>query len=143
LGLFLYEDGMKALGKILLMVAAVVLAYLLYAFWPEIRHATRMGGPQRITAEVQLINRCGMPDTNFVVQNLKTRRSAPFSNSVARINVMEGDYLELQLSAHYNTNVTFNGVQQRASRSMTVTADCGVSERIKGTMDSMRNTFRD
>jgi hypothetical protein len=134
---------MKILGQIILVVGSVVLAYLLYAFWPELRHATRMGEPQRITAEVQLINRCGMPDTNFVVQDLKTRRSAPFSDSVARINVMEGDYLELQLSARYATDVTFNGVQQRASRSMTVTADCGVSERIQGTMDSMRNTFRD
>jgi hypothetical protein len=133
----------KVLGQILLMVAAVVLAYLLYAFWPKIHHATRMGGTQRITAEVQLINRCGMPDTNFVVHTLKMRCSAPFSNSVARINMMEGDYLELQLSAQYNTDVTFNSVQQRASRSMTLTADCGVSEHIKSTMDSMRNTFRD
>lgn len=130
---------MKKLGQILLVVGAVVLAYMLYVFWPEIRHATRTGDPQHITAEVQLNNRCGMPDTNFVVQDLKTRRSAAFSNGVARINVMEGDYLELQLSARYTTEVTFNGVQQRASRSMTVTADCGVSERIQGTMDSMRD----
>jgi hypothetical protein len=129
----------KTLGQILLVVGAVVLACMLYVFWPEIRHATRTGDPQRITAEVQLNNRCGMPDTNFVVQDLRTRRSAPFSNGVARINVMEGDYLELQLSARYTTEVTFNGVQQRASRSMTVTADCGVSERIQGTMDSMRD----
>ncbi|AGI74710.1 hypothetical protein OA238_118p0160 (plasmid) [Octadecabacter arcticus 238] len=132
---------MKVLGQIMLVVFGVVLAYLLYAFWPEIRHATRTGGPQHITAEVQLINRCGMPDANFVVLNLKTRRSAPFSNGLARINVMEGDYLELQLSARYSTDVTFNSVQQRASRSMKVTADCGVSERIQGTMDSMRNEF--
>jgi hypothetical protein len=129
----------KKLGQILLVVGAVVLAYMFYVFWPEIRHATRTGDPQRITAEVQLNNRCGMPDTNFVVQDLKTRRSAAFSNGVARINVMEGDYLELQLSARYTTEVTFNGVQQRASRSMTVTADCGVSERIQDTMDSMRD----
>lgn len=134
---------MKTLGQIFLVVGAVVLACMLYVFWPEIRHATRTGDPQRITAEVQLNNRCGMPDTNFVVQDLRTRRSAPFSNGVARINVMEGDYLELQLSARYTTEVTFNGVQQRASRSMTVTADCGVSERIQGTMDSMRDKFGD
>jgi hypothetical protein len=43
---------------------------------------------------------------------------------------MEGDYLELQMSASYSTDVTFNGIQQRASRRMTVTTDCGVSERI-------------
>jgi hypothetical protein len=133
----------EKLGQILLVVGAVVLAYMLYVFWPEIRHATRTGDPQRITAEVQLNNRCGMPDTNFVVQDLRTRRSAPFSNGVARINVMEGDYLELQLSARYTAEVTFNGVQQRASHSMTVTADCGVSERIQGTMDSMRDKFGD
>jgi hypothetical protein len=133
----------KTLGQILLVVGAVVLACMLYVFWPEIRHATRTGDPRRITAEVQLNNRCGMPDTNFVVQDLKTRRSAAFSNGVARINVMEGDYLELQLSALYTTEVTFNGVQQRASRRMTVTADCGVSERIQGTMDSMRDKFGD
>jgi hypothetical protein len=133
----------KKLGQILLVVGAVVLACMLYVFWPEIRHATRTGDPQRITAEVKLNNRCGMPDTNFVVQDLRTRRSAAFSNGVAQINVMEGDYLELQLSARYTTEVTFNGVQQRASRRMTVTADCGVSERIQGTMDSMRDKFGD
>lgn len=124
-------------------MGAVVLAYLLYAFWPELHHANRIVEHQRITAEVQLINRCGMPDANFVVQDLKARRSTPFSNGVAGINVLEGDYLELQLSALYATDVTFNGAQQRASRSMTVTADCGVSERIQGTMDSMRNSFKD
>jgi hypothetical protein len=133
----------KTLGQILLVVGAVVLAYMLYVFWPEIRLATRAGDPQRITAEVQLNNRCGMPDTNFVVQDLRTRRSAPFSNGVAQINVMEGDYLQLQLSARYTTEVTFNGIKQRASRRMTVTADCGVSERIQGTMDSMRDKFGD
>jgi hypothetical protein len=133
----------KKLGQILLVVGAVVLSCMLYVFWPEIRHATRMGDPQRITAEVQLNNRCGMPDTNFVVQDLKTRRSATFSNGVARIDVTEGDFLELQLSARYTTEVTFNGIKQRASRRMTVTADCGVSERIQGTMDSMRDKFGD
>ena len=102
-----------------------------------------MGEPQRITAEVQLINRCGMPDTNFVVQDLKTRRSAPFSDSVARINVMEGDYLELQLSARYATDVTFNGIQQRASRSMTLTADCSVSERLQGTNSKASNPLQE
>jgi hypothetical protein len=45
-----------------------------------------------------------MPDANFVVQDFKTRRSAAFSNGVARIDVMEGDYLELQLSARYTTD---------------------------------------
>ena len=124
-------------------MGAVVLAYLLYALWPKLHHATRIREPQRITAEVQLINRCGMPDTNFVVQDLKARHSAPFSNGVARINVLEGDYLELQLSARYATDVTFSGARQRASRSMIVTADCGVGERIQGTMDSIRNSFGD
>jgi hypothetical protein len=133
----------KTLGQILLVAGAVVLTYMLYAFWPEIRHVTRTGDPQRITAEVRLNNRCGMPDTNFVMQDLKTLRSAPFSNGVARITVMEGDYLELQLSARYSTDVTFSGVQQRASPHMTVTANCGVSERIQGTMDSMRDKFSD
>jgi hypothetical protein len=134
---------MKNLGQVCLVIGTFAFSYFLYAFWPEIRHVIRLGDPQRITAEVQLKNRCGMPDTNFVVQDLKTRRSAPFSNGVARIDVIEGDYLELQLSARYTTEVTFNGVQQRASRRMTVIADCGVSERIQGTMDSMRDKFGD
>ena len=121
---------MKTLGQILLVVGAVILAYILYAFWPEIRHATRTGDPQRITAEVRLNNRCGMPDTNFVMQDLKTRRSSPFSNGVARITVMEGDYLELQLSARYSTDGSmgkagigkwlayYNGERQHSKRSM-------------------------
>jgi hypothetical protein len=56
---------------------------------------------------------------------------------------MKGDYLEVQLSACYAKEVTFTGVQQRASLHMTVIADCSVSERIQDTMDSMRDKFGD
>jgi hypothetical protein len=108
----------KSLGQIVLVVGAIVLAFMLYVFWPEIRHVGRITGPQLMTAEVRLINRCGMPDTFFVVQDLKTRRSVSFPNGVARIDVMEGDYVQLQLNARYTTEITFNGVRQRASRRM-------------------------
>ena len=71
---------MKILGQIILVVGSVVLAYLLYAFWPELRHATRMGEPQRITAEVQLINRCGMPDPRKPAHDRSLHRRQPCSS---------------------------------------------------------------
>ena len=132
----------KIFAQIIATVGAFALAYLVYLYWPEIRHATRLGEPQQITAEVQLNNRCPLKDTDFVVRHIKTNRTAAFSNGVARISVLEGDYVELQLSARYR-EVQFNGFRQRASQSMTMTADCGKGERMQGTMDSVRDKFGD
>ena len=133
---------MKIFAQIIATLGAFTLAYLVYLYWPEIRHATRLGEPQPITAEVRLNNRCPIKDTDFIVRQIKTNRTAAFSNGVARIDVLEGDYLELQLTARYG-EVQFNGIRQRASKSMTLTADCSMSERMQGTMDSMRNKFGD
>ena len=133
---------MKSLAKMIITVGAFTLAYLVYLFWPEIRHFLRVGEPQRITAEVRLTNRCSIPDASFVVRHVKTNRTAAFSNGLARISVLEGDYVELQLSARYR-EVQFNGFRQRASQSMTMTADCGKGERMQGTMDSVRDKFGD
>ncbi|MCR9148481.1 MAG: hypothetical protein NXH74_14995 [Rhodobacteraceae bacterium] len=133
---------MKIFAQIIATVGAFTLAYLVYLFWPEIRHATRLGEPQQITAEVQLNNRCPIKDIDFVVRHVKTNRTAAFSNGLARISVLEGDYVELQLSARYR-EVQFNGFRQRASQNMTMTADCGKGERMQGTMDSMRDKFGD
>ncbi len=133
---------MKIFAQIIATVGAFTLAYLVYLFWPEIRHATRLGEPQQITAEVRLNNRCPIKDTDFVVRHVKTNRTAAFSNGLARISVLEGDYVELQLSARYR-EVQFNGFRQRASQSMTMTADCGKGERMQGTMDSVRDKFGD
>ena len=133
---------MKIFAQIIATVGAFTLAYLVYLFWPEIRHATRLGEAQQITAEVRLNNRCPIKDTDFVVRHVKTNRTAAFSNGLARISVLEGDYVELQLSARYR-EVQFNGFRQRASQSMTMTADCGKGERMQGTMDSVRDKFGD
>lgn len=134
--------SVKSLAQISLAVGALVLLYLTYTGWPEIRHFLRVGDPQQITAEVRLLNRCPLKDTDFVVRHIKTNRTAAFSNGVARIAVLEGDYVELQLSARYR-EVQFNGLRQRASKSMTLTADCSMSERMQGTVDSMRDKFGD
>jgi len=36
------------------------------------------------------------------VRQIQTNRTAVFSNGIARIDVLEGDYVELQLSARYS-----------------------------------------
>jgi hypothetical protein len=133
---------MKAFGQITLVFGAFVMGYLIYTGWPEIRHFLRLGEPQRITAQITLNNRCPIPDESFVVRQVQNGRTAAFSNGVARIDVLEGDYLELHLSARYR-EVQFNGFRQRASQDMTMTADCGKGARMQGTMDSMRKKFGD
>ena len=134
---------MKIFAQISIALGAVVIATLAYLSWPEIRHMLRFSAPQEITAVVRLTNRCPLSDTSFVLRHVNTGRSVPFSNSIARIQVVEGDYLELQLAARYTAEVTFNGFRQRAAPSMSMTADCGISERIQGTMESMRDKFSD
>lgn len=134
---------MKIFAQISIALGAVVIATLAYLSWPEIRHMLRFSAPQEITAVVRLTNRCPLSDTSFVLRHVNTGRSVPFSNSIARIQVVEGDYLELQLAARYTAEVTFNGFRQRAAPSMSMTADCGISERIQGTMESMRDKFGD
>ena len=133
---------MKLFARISIAISAVILVFFVYLSWPEIRHTLRLNPPQEITAVVRLTNRCPLSDHSFVLRHVPTGRSAPFSNSMARIQVLEGDYLELQLSARYTSEVTFNGFRQRATENMQMTADCGMGDRIQGTMDSMRDTFR-
>jgi hypothetical protein len=133
----------KIFAQISIALGAVVIAALAYLSWPEIRHMLRFSAPQEITAVVRLTNRCPLSDTSFVLRHVNTGRSIPFSNSMARIQVVEGDYLELQLAARYTAEVTFNGFRQRAAPNMSMTADCGMSERIQGTMESMRDKFGD
>jgi len=131
---------LKIFAQTIAIFGAFALVYLAYLSWPEIRYAIRLSEPQPITAEVRLNNRCPLKDTDFVVRQTKTSRTATFSNGVARISVLEGDYVELQLNARYG-EVRFNGIRQRASQSMTLTADCGMGERMQGTLDSMRGKF--
>lgn len=133
---------MKIFAQISIALAVVIIGAIAYLSWPEIRHMLRLNPPQEITAVVRLTNRCPVADHRFVLRHVNTGRSVPFSNSIARIQVTEGDYLELQLAPRYTSEVTFNGFRQRAAPNMSMTADCGISERIQGTMESMRDTFR-
>ena len=131
---------MKLVGKILIASGVLLLGSLIVLAWPDIRNIIRLAEPQNITAQVQLINKCQIASSNFVVRNTKTGRSAQFSNGVARIDAVEGTYLQLGLVSRFS-DVSFNGEQQRAKNMMRMTAGCIQGERMRGVVDGLGGTF--
>ena len=131
---------MKRIGQLFIAIGAAVLLGLLVMAWPEVRHWLRLAEPQKITAEVTLTNRCQIASDDFVVRNTKTGRTAQFSKGVARIEAIEGTYLQLRLASRF-ADVTFNGEQQRASHTMRMTAGCTQGERMRSVVDGLGGTF--
>jgi|SaaInl1SG_22_DNA_1037389.scaffolds.fasta_scaffold16339_2 hypothetical protein len=96
-----------------------------------------------IIAEVRLKNNCSVPDSSFVVQDTKTRRTARFSGGgVARLESKTNHNLVLQLSGHFDA-VEFNGTPQRAKAQMVLTAACDSSEKAAETLRSLRKALGD
>jgi hypothetical protein len=118
------------------VVLAVLLAFNLRSFVEFISDKPTV----MITANVKLINKCPMPNDVFILKAVGSGKSAAFKNGIARIDVLEGSKLQLNLSKSY-PEVKFSGPKVSAAKQMNITADCAESERIGNTMKSFGKTF--
>ena len=118
------------------VVLALLLAFNLRSFVEFISDKPTV----MITANVKLINKCPMPNDVFILKAVGSGKSVAFKSGIARIDVLEGSKLQLNLSKSY-PEVKFSGPKVSAAKEISITADCAESERIGNTMKSFGKTF--
>ena len=93
-----------------------------------------------IIAEIQLEPNCELMTKSFIVVDLLTKKSASFNLSKAYLKTVEGNPLQVQMNPKFSGVVTdFN--PHNAKKAMKIELDCNMSNRLKNTLDSLRNTF--
>ena len=94
-----------------------------------------------IIAEIQLVTNCELSHESFVVVDLETRKNVSFNFSKAYLRTVEGNRLQIQLDPKFR-DVTSDFEMYPAQKQMTIEVDCNISDRLKNTFDSLRNTFK-
>ena len=80
---------------------------------------------KEITAEIKLVNKCQLDSKYFIVRDLESGKSAPFTNGFAKLATKTKSSIQLQLSPSVK-NVTFAGNAVAAKKKMNLVADCNV-----------------
>ena len=94
-----------------------------------------------IVAEIQLVTNCELSHEAFVVVDLETKKNVGFNFSKAYLRTVEGNRLQIQLDPKFR-DVTSDFETHPAQKQMTIKVDCNISDRLKNTFDSLRNTFK-
>ena len=94
-----------------------------------------------IIAEIQLVTNCELSHESFVVVDLETKKNVGFNFSKAYLRTVEGNRLQIQLDPKFR-DVTSDFETHPAQKQMTIKVDCNISDRLKNTFDSLRNTFK-
>ena len=94
-----------------------------------------------IIAEIQLVTNCELSHESFVVVDLETKKNVGFNFSKAYLRTVEGNRLQIQVDPKFR-DVTSDFESHPAQKQMTIEVDCNISDRLKNTFDSLRNTFK-
>lgn len=94
-----------------------------------------------IVAEIQLVTNCELSHEAFVVVDLETKKNVGFNFSKAYLRTVEGNRLQIQLDPKFR-NVTSDFESHPAQKQMIIEIDCSISDRLKNTFDSLRDTFK-
>jgi len=94
-----------------------------------------------IIAEIQLVTNCELSHESFIVVDLETKKNVGFNFSKAYLRTVEGNRLQIQLDPKFR-DVTSDFEMHPAQKQMTIEVDCNISDRLKNTFDSLRNTFK-
>ena len=94
-----------------------------------------------IIAEIQLETNCELMNESFVIMDLLTNKSVTFNMSQAYLRTVEGNPLQVQMNPNFS-DVTSDFEIHKAAKKMKIDLDCNISNRLKNTLDSLRNTFK-
>ena len=94
-----------------------------------------------IISEIQLVTNCELSQESFIVVDLETKKNVGFNFSKAYLRTVEGNRLQIQLDPKFR-DVTSDFETHPAQKQMTIKVDCNISDRLKNTFDSLRNTFK-
>jgi len=94
-----------------------------------------------IIAEIQLETNCELMNESFIIMDLLTNKSVTFNMSQAYLRTIEGNPLQVQMNPNFS-DVTSDFEIHKAAKKMKIDLDCNISNRLKNTLDSLRNTFK-
>ena len=111
-------------------------------FWGSAKLYSVFARPQeKIIAEIELITNCELSTDSFIAVDLETNKSVNFNLSRAFLGTAEGNRLQIQLDPKFS-DVTSNFEVHSAEKKMKIEVDCNISNQLKNTLDSLRNTFK-
>ena len=99
------------------------------------------GNKKLIISQIQLETNCELMNEAFIVVDLKSEKRVSFNSSKAYIQTFKGNPLQIQMSPKFS-DVTSNFKSHAAKKEMVIEIDCNVSNNLKNTLDSLRNTFK-
>jgi hypothetical protein len=94
-----------------------------------------------IISEIQLETNCELMNEAFMVVDLTSEKRVSFNSSTAYIQTFKGNFLQIQMNPKFS-DVTSNFKPHAAKKKMVIEIDCNVSNKLKNTLDSLRNTFK-
>jgi hypothetical protein len=93
-----------------------------------------------IDVQITLNNSCPVEDRYFIVYAPDSGRTARFSNGVANMRLKRGEILRLATDPAFPA-ITYAGYDEKASRSVSLVADCVSSERQNMITRTLREQF--
>ena len=124
------------------MLVLLLLITNAITFWGSAKLYSVFDRPQeKIIAEIELITNCELSTDSFMVVDLETNKSVNFNLSRAFLGTAEGNRLQIQLDPKFS-DVTSNFEVHSAEKKMKIEVDCNISNQLKNTLDSLRNTFK-
>ena len=124
------------------MLVLLLLITNAITFWGSAKLYSVFDRPQeKIIAEIELITNCELSTDSFMVVDLETNKSVNFNLSRAFLGTVEGNRLQIQLDPKFS-DVTSNFEVHSAEKKMKIEVDCNISNQLKNTLDSLRNTFK-
>ena len=81
-----------------------------------------------------------MPEA-FIIRDIETNRFVKFGSSTVYLSTFVGNSLQVQMNPKFSS-VSSNFDQHDAQKKMTINLDCNISDNLKNTLESLRDTFK-
>ena len=128
--------------KNIFLIAILILITNFVTFRVTVEKNLKLNKSQdEIISEIQLVTNCELSQESFIVVDLETKKNVGFNFSKAYLRTVEGNRLQIQLDPKFR-DVTSDFETHPAQKQMTIKVDCNISDRLKNTFDSLRNTFK-
>ena len=128
--------------KNMFLIAILILITNFVTFRVTVEKNLKLNNSQdEIISEIQLVTNCELSHESFVVVDLETKKNVGFNFSKAYLRTVEGNRLQIQVDPKFR-DVTSDFESHPAQKKMTIEVDCNISDRLKNTFDSLRNTFK-
>ena len=128
--------------KNMFLIALLILLTNFVTFRVTVEKNLHLNRPyDEIIAEIQLVTNCELSHESFVVVDLETKKNVSLNFSKAYLRTVEGNRLQIQLDPKFR-DVTSDFETHPAQKQMIIEVDCNISDRLKNTFDSLRNTFK-